>query len=75
MSADLRFRGDVARRGHAEPSRWQDGQYETTVSTVADRLAWVVIVQRIGIAAEKVFHRGSYETGWATGLARHRSRD
>ena len=75
MSADLRFRGDVASRGRAGSSRWQEGQYETTVSTIADRVARVVIAHRIGIAAEKVFHRDSYGTGWAAGLARHRSRD
>lgn len=58
-----------------DPRAGRRGQYETTVSTIADRVARVVIAHRIGIAAEKVFHRDSYGTGWAAGLARHRSRD
>jgi retron-type reverse transcriptase len=47
----------------------KDGQYEVTVPAVADRVAQTVVAHRIGVVAEKFFHRGSY--GYRPGRGMH----
>ena len=41
-------------------TRLQEGQYESPVPTVADRVAQTVVARVIEARAEPVFHRGSY---------------
>ena len=38
----------------------QEGQYESSVPTVADRVAQTVVARHLGVRVEPVFHEDSY---------------
>ena len=48
-----------ARTSHPD-TRLQEGQYDSSVPTVADRVAPTVVARHLGARVEKVFHEDSY---------------